>query len=161
MKLSVETSAVLRYLRECSYKNEIATYEAISRVVKFDILERRYPLVSAIKIMQKDYGMIACNISGIGYKFSNGGEAVTRIDKGFSRKVKGVIRNAQDKISALDWGKLNSNDIKKAIALSIKTAAHDCLTQPSFEQKVLESAFTNNRFLDSAKEAAKLMKEIG
>ena len=161
MKLSVETSSILKHLRYCVSVGKVATYENINDEVGFDVLERRYPLVSAIKIMQKDYGMIACNIPGVGYKFSNGSEAVKKIDNSFSQRIKSTIRNTQDKVSSLDWGKLDSDDMKKAIAVSIKTAAHDVLTQPGFQQKVLETAFTNNRFLDSAKEAARLMKAIG
>ena len=156
-----ETNLLISYLKACAEKNRLATYEGMSKSVKEDIHKRRYCLNTAIAVMQREYGYVATCIHTVGYQFLKNVGVADKIGSDFQSKVKNCVRRAENGLATVEWKQLSSEELKKAISCSIKIQSHRQLITPSFLAASDKVAANSDRFIDSAKAAANLMKNIG
>lgn len=158
---SPETNSLVTYLKLCADNGEVATYDRMSDLIRIDILKMRSRLNTALKALQSDYNYVASCVPKVGYKFLKNTGVPSVVGTRFERKIKGCVERTQSALSTVDWGKLADGELKEMISLSIRTQAHEQLVKPSFLMAVDKVAATSDRFINSAKEAAKLMKNIG
>ncbi|MBD2771156.1 hypothetical protein [Iningainema tapete] len=160
-KRQPETEALISYLKTCADSKAVANYEAISNAVGFDVLKNRSRLSRAIEALQKDYGYVATCLPQVGYQFLKDGAVIDTVAKQFESKIRNQVERTESQLQAIDWNHLNPTEVKNAIACSIRVQAHRQLTSPLFKLASFEVASRNDKFLDSAKAAAELMKAIG
>lgn len=141
--MNENTVILVKYLKDCHDRGELATYEKMNELVKEDVqFKRRHWLQSAIDAVKRDYRIVFhCEI-GQGYRPVKD-EDVMRIRGEMRRsRVRSAIDAWTDEMQTVDTQKLSDSGFRQYVSdctqLNLLAVAASPETRTSIEGKVKE-----------------------
>lgn len=155
-----ETNALIAYFKHVAEAGEVATYEEMGKILVDNYENHRGKITTAIAALQKDHNFVAINISSVGYRFQKNEGVPTVVGRQFDSKVRGVLNRTQKKLDTVDYTKLSPTEREVAYIQAVKISSHNMLIQPAFIEKVSKIVVIPDRYLDVARTASILMRNI-
>jgi hypothetical protein len=158
---SIETSTLIKYLKDCAQSGKVATFEEMSRLLKGNAQYKyRGNLHNALRIVRRDYQLLFESIPNEGYRplLQDAAKAVT--DKR-QKRIKSETNYWRHELNTVDTSKLNDTEFKSYVTAHLKLGVQEFITSGETNEKLeLQGAKTRSTGLEYAKLAIKELIDV-
>lgn len=160
-KPSWETTALIKYLKECADAGKMATFKEMSALLNGNVQYKfRNKLSSAFRILKRDYQLLFVSVDGEGYKplLEDVAQVVTVKRQ---KRIQSETNNWEAELKTIDTTKLDDKGFKSYVTASLKLGIQAFILGEDVNKKLeLQGQKTRSTGLEYAKDAIRELLDV-